>query len=161
VGDPKKLARKFDTPRHPWQADRIKEEITLVREFGLSNKKEVWRTSSLVKNWRERAKKILRLTDERRKQAEDELFGMLLKLNILQKGAKLDDVLAITTPEVLERRLQTQIYKQSIANTVKQARQYIVHNKIFVNGKLINSPSYLVKKEDKLSISAKLKPVAK
>lgn len=161
MGDPKKTTKKFQGPKHPWQAERIKEEIKLVREFGLTNKKEVWRTNSLIKTWRERAKEILRLPEERKKQAQEELFRLLIRLDILPENAKLEDVLEVLIPEVLERRLQTQVYKQSMANTVKQARQFIVHNKVFVNGKLINSPSYLVKKEDKLSVSAKLKPVAK
>lgn len=161
MGDPKKSTKKFSTPMHPWQGDRIKEEIKLVREFGLANKKEIWKTNSLIKNWRERAKETLRLSEERKKLAQEELFKVLFNLNILEKNAKLDDILSIELPAVLERRLQTQVYKQGMANTIRQARQFVVHNKIFVNGKLINAPSYLVKKEDKLSISAKLKPVAK
>jgi len=153
MGDPKKSTKKFQTPKHPWQSDRIDEEIRLTNEFGLANKKEIFKTNSLLRNWRNQAKNVLRLPEEKKKQAEEELFKTLLNLNILQKGAKLDDVLAIILPEILERRLQTQIYKKGMAKTIKQARQFIVHRKVLVNGKILSAPSYLVRKEDKLSLA--------
>lgn len=153
MGDPKKSTKKFQTPKHPWQADRINEEKKLEKEFGLANKREIFRTNSLLRNWRKQAKEVLRLPEEKKKQAEDELFRTLSKIGVLQKGAKLDDVLAITLPEILERRLQTQIYKKGIATTIKQARQFIVHRKVLVNEKILSAPSYLVRTEDKLSLA--------
>ena len=43
MGDPRKIRKKYETPTHPWQKDRIDEEKTLTIEFGLKNKKEIWR----------------------------------------------------------------------------------------------------------------------
>ena len=34
--------KQYASPRHPWQAERIKEEMDLVKRYGLKNKKEVW-----------------------------------------------------------------------------------------------------------------------
>ena len=35
--------------------------------------------------------------------------------------------------DILERRLQTVVYKMGLANSVKQARQFILHRKVVVN----------------------------
>ena len=42
MGDPKRLRRKYEPPRRPWEKIRIDEEKTLMEEYGLKNKKEVW-----------------------------------------------------------------------------------------------------------------------
>ncbi len=39
MGHPRKARKKYDTPSHPWNADRIKQENKLVQKYGLKNKK--------------------------------------------------------------------------------------------------------------------------
>ena len=34
MGDPKKLRKKYEPPRHPWQASRIESEKILFKEYG-------------------------------------------------------------------------------------------------------------------------------
>jgi len=65
----------------------------------------------------------------------------------------LEDVLGLTVRDILERRLQTQVYKKGLARTIKQARQLIVHGFIAVDGRTVSRPGYLVTadEEDKLS----------
>jgi len=43
MGKPKFSRKKYETPSHPWQEDRIKAENELVKKYGLKNKKEVWK----------------------------------------------------------------------------------------------------------------------
>ena len=88
-------------------------------------------------------------------------ISKLFKLNIIEKDAQVDDVLALNVRDVLERRLQTQVYKQGLSNSVKQARQFIVHNKILINDKIITSPSYLIKKTDKITLVSGFVPKIK
>ena len=152
MGDPKFAKKQYKTPRHPWQAVRIKEEQGLLKEYGLKNKKELWKMQGHLRGWQEQARKIAGLSGESRDKAQLILIGKIAKLGILTKGAQIDDVLSLTIREVLERRLQTQLYKQGMAFTPKQARQFIVHNKVEVNGVRINAPSYLIKTTDKLSL---------
>ena len=40
MGDPKFSRKTYDTPSHPWQGERIKAEVEIVRAFGLKNKTE-------------------------------------------------------------------------------------------------------------------------
>jgi len=61
---------------------------------------------------------------------------------------------------LLERRLDTVIYRAKFATTVFSARQLINHGHIKVNGKKVNIPSYLIKTEDKIEIRDKSKEIA-
>ena len=53
----------------------------------------------------------------------------------------------------LEKRLDTVIFRMNLCRTFRQARQFINHKKIYVNGKLINIPSYQVKSGDIINIA--------
>lgn len=158
MGDPKKQRKKYQGPGHPWQADRISEERELLREYGLKNKKELWRVNSLLRNWRAQARSMISLSDKERAEAQKVLVAKLNQLGLISKDAQLDDVLALGTRDLLERRLQTLLYKKGHSNTVKQARQFITHNKVMVNGKSASSPSMLLKTDDKISFIAGFKP---
>ena len=60
---------------------------------------------------------------------------------------------------LLERRLDTVIYRAKFATTVFSARQLINHGHIKVNGKKVNIPSFLVKEEDSIEINEKSKDI--
>ena len=52
MGDPKKQRKKYTTPRHPWQRDRLDEERQLLKDYGLKNKKELWKFESLLRKFK-------------------------------------------------------------------------------------------------------------
>ena len=41
MGQPRKSRKKYNTPPHPWNAERIKNENKLMTKYGLKNKKEM------------------------------------------------------------------------------------------------------------------------
>jgi small subunit ribosomal protein S4 len=53
----------------------------------------------------------------------------------------------------LERRLDNVVFRLKFAATRPQARQVVVHGHVFVNGKRVSSPSYLVKDGDVISFA--------
>jgi small subunit ribosomal protein S4 len=59
----------------------------------------------------------------------------------------------------LERRLQTLVYRRGLANTVGQARQFIIHNHVMVDKKRVDVPSFIVPQggEDKIVLTGKVK----
>lgn len=57
--------------------------------------------------------------------------------------------------EFLERRLDNTIYRLGLSPTRSLARQLVSHRHVFVNGKLVNIPSFLVKNDDVISLTAK------
>ena len=56
----------------------------------------------------------------------------------------------------LERRLDNVIRRAGFAGSHAQARQFILHGHVRVNGKKVNIPSYLVKAGDEVSIKDKM-----
>ncbi len=146
MGHPRKSRKKYDTPSHPWNADRIKEENRLANKYGLKSKKEIWKAETMVKRYRRDARHLLGMvTDQTIKERQD-LINHLVKMGILGENAKLEDVLDLTVEDVLRRRLQTMVHKKGLANTAKEARMFVVHGHIALNEKKIDSPSYIVKR---------------
>jgi len=65
-----------------------------------------------------------------------------------QKGATGETLLSI-----LERRLDNVLYRLKLTVTRRQARQIIVHGHVYVNGKHVYSPSYLVSVDDVITLA--------
>jgi len=59
--------------------------------------------------------------------------------------------------ELLERRLDTVIYRMKLAVTPFAARQFVNHGHVTVNGKRLNVPSYIVKDTDVIEVKEKSK----
>lgn len=156
MGDPKLSRRKYDTPSHPWQGSRIKEENELLKKYGLKNKRELWKAQSLLRNYRRQGRDLLARLRYGDLQAQKEMKALLNKLanlGFLSESATIDDVLALDLERILERRLQTLVYFKGLAYTPKQARQLIVHGHTVVNDRKVTVPGYLVKKHEEGSIA--------
>lgn len=158
MGYPGKNSKSYETPKHPWQAARIASEVELVKTYGLRNKKEVWKAHSNLKNYRELARKLLAESAKRTlaghvKTDADNILGRLKRYGLLKSEAGLDDVLSLQVTNFLDRRLQTQVHKQGLANTLKQARQFIVHGHISVGGRKVTVPGYIVSIDEELGMS--------
>lgn len=153
MGDPRKLKKKYSTPSHPWQASRLEEEAVLVDTYGLKNKKEIWKAASFLRGIKKQAKILIASTSLQYKKEEKQLLQKLQKLNLLPKEAKIEDALDLQTTDILNRRLQTQIFKQGFARTPNQARQFIIHRHISVSGHRVNIPSYMLTTEEETKIS--------
>jgi small subunit ribosomal protein S4 len=157
MGDPKFQRKKYETPTHPWEADRIERERELMQKYGLKNKREVWRAATFLRKLRGHARELfVGLEQEQTKKETQQLLQRMIRLGILPANSHLDDVLALNIEDILSRRLQTQVYLHGMAFTPKQARQMIIHGHVAVNGRKMRVPSYIVKKseEDAIDIVA-------
>ncbi|MCJ2531538.1 MAG: 30S ribosomal protein S4, partial [Candidatus Thermoplasmatota archaeon] len=121
MGDPKFPRARWSRPSRPFQADRIQAENDLLGQFGLRNKRELWKAESLLGHWRQRARVLqaqVRFGDAQAEKEVEELLQRLARLGILaSSGAHLDDVLTLQTRNILERRLQTVAYLKGLAHT--------------------------------------------
>ncbi|MCI4462453.1 MAG: 30S ribosomal protein S4 [Thermogladius sp.] len=144
MGDPRKIRKKWEGPRHPWRKDVLEHEMKLVGTYGLRNKRELWIAATIVRRIRHRARSLLAAPKEVREKEEKALISRLVKLGVLRENAKLEDVLALKPEDLLERRLQTIVYRKGLAKTIHEARQLIVHGHIAIAGRRIRSPGYLV-----------------
>lgn len=148
MGDPRKPKKKYSKPSHPWQKARIEEEKALAKEYGFKNKKEIWKMNSIMNKYKEQSKKLIALSGPQAEAEKKQLIKKLFSLGIIPETSKIDDALALTLKDLLERRLQTRVYRQNLARSAVQARQFITHNHIMVGNNIITSPSYLVKKTE-------------
>ena len=153
MGDPKKSRRKWVSPGHPWVKERLQRELELIGKYGLRNKREIWIAEAVVREFRMRARSLLALPEPERSQAAKSLIDRLYRLGLVNKDAVLDDVLGLTVENVLERRLQTMVFRKGLAKTIHQARQLIVHGHIAINGRRVTSPGYLVPRDEEDKIS--------
>lgn len=144
MGSPRHLKKKYSRPFKPWNRERLDSDRPVLTEFGLKNKKELWRTASLLRKFTAQAKRLTALRGEQADVEKRQLINKLSSLGLVAEGASLDEVLGLTVKDFLSRRLQTIVFKKSLSRSISQSRQFITHRHIQVDDKLITSPSYLV-----------------
>jgi small subunit ribosomal protein S4 len=152
MGDPKFPRRSYDTPSHPWQGERIKEEAILVKQYGLKNKKELWKAKTILRNLRKQSRDLqarLRIGEHQAKMETENLLRKCAKIGLLPiEGTRLDDVLGLSDLALLERRLQTVVFQKGLAATVGQARQFIVHGHVCIDEQKVTIPGYIVTRDE-------------
>ena len=153
MGDIRRLKKQYSKPSHPYERSRILEELEYLGRFGLRNKKEFWRHKSQLGTYRKLARQARTLSAERGKLFIQQIGSHLNHLGLIDENYSVDAILNLKVEDFLNRRLQTIVYKKGLAKTIYQARQLIVHGHIIINGSVINTPSYLVSKDEEDKIS--------
>ncbi len=158
MGYPGKNHKSYQTPKRPWEKSRIENETRLVIEYGLRNKREVWKAQEHLRRYRKGARNLLALgsSEVNRDQYEakkDELISHLQRAGLLGPDAGIDDVLSLKIQTQLERRLQTVVYRKGLARSPKQARQLITHGHIAIAGRRISIPGYRVNRNEETQIA--------
>ncbi|WP_232685905.1 30S ribosomal protein S4 [Halobacterium zhouii] len=141
----------YETPNHPYQGERIAEESDFLSRYGLKNKEEFWRAQSELRSYRREARRLLGQTET---ATGEDFLARLKRYGVLSEEESLDDVLSLDVTDVLERRLQTVVYRKGLANTVGQARQFVAHGHVTIDGRRVTEPSYTVEvaEEDDVAI---------
>ena len=155
MGDIKRRRKLFRRPKKLFDKTRIDEENVLIRRYGLKNKREIWKAKTAVSKLRRRAKSLIGKGMIEQQAFFDKLNKMSMNIT------SVSDVLALTEENLFERRLQTFLFKKKLANTVKAARQLIVHKTVLVDGHVVNIPSFIVTTELENKISIKEKKAKK
>ncbi len=137
----RRFKNKYVRPKKVWDKARIEEEKQIKTKYGLKNMREIWKAEGMVKRIRKIAKSLITASQEEQKN----FILSLAKYGFVSPNASIDDVLALDKTKILDRRLQTVVYKLGLANTPKQSRQFIVHGHVYIKGRRVNVPSYLVK----------------
>lgn len=148
MGSIKKIRKKYEVPFKHWDLQRMLEEAELASKFGLKNKREVWKARSNLKKFRMAARNLFTKTGATAEREKKELVDKLYRIGMLEQNATLDDVLGLTVEHILERRLQTIALRKGMAITPKQARQFITHGHIAINGAKVYTPGYIVPRAD-------------
>jgi len=148
MGDPKKQRKKYEPPRHPWRMDQLEAELNLIGEYGLRNKRELWRYKTMLSRIRGIARSLLGKAVEERTQFQRIYLSKMARLGLLSEDAEIDDILDLDIKDLLEKRLQTVIYRRGLSNSIHQARQMITHGHIKVGERTVTVPGYFVKRDE-------------
>ncbi|EIW71646.1 40S ribosomal protein S9-A [Tremella mesenterica] len=156
---PRKQSKTYKVPRRPYEAARLDAELKLAGEYGLRNKREIWRIQLTLSKIRRAARELLKLEDKDPKRLFEgnALIRRLVRIGVLDdQRMRLDYVLALKTEDFLERRLQTQVFKLGLAKSVHHARVLIRQRHIRVGKQIVNVPSFVVRLDSQKHIDYSL-----
>jgi small subunit ribosomal protein S4 len=101
----------------------------------------------------------------REKQKVKRIYGVLETQfrGYFRKAVKMEGITGVNLLVTLERRLDNVVYRSGLAMSRPQARQFITHGHITINGKKVDIPSYLVKEGDVVGLreTSKIKDIVK
>lgn len=147
---PREYSKTYAVPKRPYDSVRLDAELKLCGEYGLRNKRELYRIGLSLSKIRRTARELLTLDEDDPKRIfeGDALINRLVRAGVLdEERKKLDYVLALTPEDFLERRLQTQVFKLGLARSVHHARVLITQRHIAVGKQVVNVPDFLVRLE--------------
>jgi len=151
-----KNTKGYETPNHPYQGERIAEESDLLSRYGLKNKEELWRAQSELRRMRREARRLLGDAQGDVDVAGEtgaEFVARLRRIGILGDADDISSVLSLDVTDLLERRFQTVAYRQGFGSSPQQARQFIVHGHVTVDGARVTRPSVKMNVSDESVIA--------
>tara|TARA_Y100000310_G_C20660020_1_gene804207 strand:- start:1535 stop:2236 length:702 start_codon:yes stop_codon:yes gene_type:complete len=149
----RRLRKKFDVPKQPWDRDRIDSEREILSEYGLKNKEELWKAETKVRSFMRQVKSLVASHTDQSEKEKKQLLDKLVRVGLIAPSSSVEDVLGIDLKQLLDRRLQTVVFKKGLAQSVKQARQIIVHGHVTVAGSKITIPSYIISVNEESSVN--------
>jgi len=158
MGYPGKNHKQYATPKRRFEKTRLEDEKKLLIDYGLRNKRELWKAQSVLRKYRSAARELVALrsaglnVDEYQKK-KDQLTNHLYRYGLVGEGADLGDILALKVEQQLERRLQTLVQRKGLARSPKQARQFITHGHIAISGRRVTVPGYRVARSEEAAIA--------
>jgi small subunit ribosomal protein S4 len=113
--------------------------------------REIWKAKSQLRRHRRQAMRLIGMVDTSEAHGKREMEDLLRSLHnkgLISSDAKLDDILSLSTEDILNRRLQAQVYYKGLAISMKQARQFVTHGKIVIGNQKVTIPSYPLSRDE-------------
>merc|ERR1712023_448742 len=144
------FSKKSKPPRRPYEKERLDAELKIIGQYGLKNKKEIWRVRLALAKIRSTARTLLTKDekDATRIFEGQALMRRMIRYGILDEDKqRLDYVLGLKLENFLERRLQTLVFKRGLAKSIHHARVLIRQRHIRVGRQIVTVPSFMVRVE--------------
>ncbi len=102
-------------------------------------------------------------TQLREKQRVTRPYGLLENQfrSYFEKAERMKGVTGENLLVLLERRLDSMVYRMGFATSRTEARQLVRHSHFTVNGRKVNVPSYLIRPGDVVELREKSRPVVR
>ena len=153
MGYPGKNHKQYEKPTRKFEKERQADEVRLLVTYGLRNKREVWKSQSILRRFRRAARDITAMSSagvdpkavETKKR---QMLEHLERMGFLGADSDIESVLSLSIEQHLERRLQTIVYRKGLARSPKQARQFVTHGHIMVGTRKVTIPGYQVSRAE-------------
>merc|ERR1712007_231574 len=125
---PRNYSKTYSVPKRPFETARLDGELKLAGEYGLKNKREIYRIGFQLSKTRAAARDLLTRDEKDPKRLFEgaALLRRLHRMGVLDDDKnELDYVLSLTLNDFLERRLQTLVFKLNLAKSIHHARVLI------------------------------------
>jgi len=108
---------------------------------------------------RRRAKMVGYGLQLREKQKTKRTYGLLERQfrNYFEKAVRMKGPTGENLIVMLERRLDNVVYRAGMASSRAQARQFVLHGHVLVNGRKVNIPSYLVNVGEEIALKERMR----
>lgn len=99
----------------------------------------------------------------REKQKVKRIYGVLERQfrSYFEKAERQRGITGENLLSLLERRLDNVVYRLGFCSSRTEARQFILHGHVLVNGRRVDIPSFLVNKNDKVTVKESSKKIEK
>jgi small subunit ribosomal protein S4 len=157
MGYPGKNHKQYEKPTRKFEKERQADEIRLLVNYGLRNKREIWKSQMVLRRFRRAARDITAMSSagvdpkavEKKKR---QMLDHLERMGFLGGDASIESVLSLKVEQQLERRLQTVVYRKGLARSPKQARQFITHGHIMIGTRKVTIPGYHVNRDEESQV---------
>ncbi len=94
----------------------------------------------------------------REKQKAKRMYGIMEKQfrKYFEKASKVKEATGVALLEILESRLDNVVYRLGFTKSRSEARQFVGHGHVTVEGKRVNIPSFAVKVGQTIALSGKI-----
>jgi len=151
MGAPRKNRRKYEKTKAMWNVIRIKADNELIDAYSLKNMKELWKVQTELSRLRSNVRRTLSGTSTT-STMQNAIISRLKRLGVVSGDVMPETLLELKANVLLERRLQSIVFRKGLARSMKQARQLITHGFIAINGVKVNTPGYMVKVDEEHKI---------
>jgi len=147
---PGKNHKQYATPKRRFEKTRLDDEKRLVIDYGLRNKRELWKAQSILRKYRAAARELVALrsagiTSEIYQTKKDQLISHLYRYGLVGENADVGDVLALKVEQQLDRRLQTQVLRKgSCTHPRNRPDNSSPDGHIAIGGQRVTVPGYRV-----------------
>jgi small subunit ribosomal protein S4 len=158
MGYPGKNHKQYEKPTRKFEKQRQADEVRLLINYGLRNKREVWKSQMVLRRYRRAARDITAMSSAGAGQKAVEtkkrqMLDSLERMGLVGADAGIETVLSLKIEQHLERRLQTIVYRKGFARSPKQARQFVTHGHIMVGSRKVTIPGYQVSRAEEGQVS--------